>query len=65
MATQKQVDILSDALRHAISRFDDLATIIEKDGGYSNAGFMKASARRCRQALAGKPFHAELDEATS
>jgi hypothetical protein len=33
----------------AADRFEDLASITESDGPYTNAGFFRASARRCRQ----------------
>lgn len=37
------------ALKMAAERFEDLGSIVAKSGGYDNAGFLRASARRCRE----------------
>lgn len=42
---------LIEALKMAAARFEDLAGVIEEHGSYDNAGFMQASADRCRAAL--------------
>lgn len=44
---------LREACVMAQSRFADLGSVIRKDGGYDNAGFMEASAQRIRDALDG------------
>lgn len=43
------VEKQAHALKMAAERFDDLGAIVSRDGGYDNAGFMRASARRCRE----------------
>ena len=48
---------MRDALRVAADRFEDLGDIIKEEGKYENAGFMYASARRCREALGASPGH--------
>jgi hypothetical protein len=54
MSKDEEIKILRDALQMAAGRFEDLADIIERDGSYTNVGFFRASARRCRAALAGQ-----------
>lgn len=51
------VERLEEALRLAGDRFEDMATILEEGTVYTNAGFFRASARRCRQAGDGGAFH--------
>lgn len=37
------------ALKAVADRLDDLGSIIERDGRYDNVGFLRATARRCRE----------------
>lgn len=44
-----RLDKQDKALRAAADRFDDLGDFISEGKPYNNAGFFKASARRCRE----------------
>jgi hypothetical protein len=48
---------MRDALFAAASRFDDIATITEREGAYTNIGFFRQSAVRCRRAAEGGSFY--------
>ena len=37
------------ALKAVADRLDDLGSIVERDGKYDNVGFLRATARRCRE----------------
>ena len=52
----RNTERLRDALLIAAERFEDLGRIIQEHGSYDNAGFMLASAGRCRNVLAGRKF---------
>jgi hypothetical protein len=43
---------LKEALESAASRFDDIASLIEQSGPYTDVNFLRASAERCRLAAA-------------
>ncbi len=47
------------ALRLAADRFDDLATAVEAGQPYTNAGFLRASGRRCRTAADDRGWDAD------
>lgn len=42
------LDKQAKCLRMAADRFDDIGSVMD-EGAYNNSGFMRASARRCRQ----------------
>lgn len=42
---------LREALESAVSRFSDLADLIDEKGAYKDAGFLRASAERYRAAI--------------
>jgi hypothetical protein len=52
-------------LKHALEidaeRWEDIAAILERGDTYANAGFFRASARRCRAAAAGLDYHFDTD----
>jgi hypothetical protein len=54
LATENQR--LREALEATALRLEDLAEIIERDGPYNNAGFLRASAVRCRRTLSGGQY---------
>lgn len=53
----KEIENLREALRLAADRFEDLGKAIDEHGSYDNAGFMYATAIRCRKAMQGGTFN--------
>jgi len=45
---------IRDNLLEAASRFNDIADFIDEKGAYKDSGFMRASARRWKDAAEGK-----------